>query len=298
LGGVGLVLVGLGVPAGLAYRRRANADSDDEAGSADDGDADDVDDNGGADNVDDDGDADDVDDDRGADEPADDGGLDAYERAEEALATADAARRSGDYETALDHYRTAGEQYEAARERHSPGDDRRVEIDESLAATRDSIAATRDHLELVSELVETLTLAEETLQTAVTTHADGQKTVPRLRYRQARDRYEEALETVTDADRDPFAGEPLVITRETESVTAPPNAEVLPDFGDGRTLAEAGIGSRDEFEAADKETLEELSDLHQTAATAWWTDEVTTTFANRTDVEDRREAARTGFDEV
>ena len=262
VGGVGLALIGIGVP--VAYRRRrAGSDEDDAASDSD-----------------------------------IDGWEDAYESAEEALATAEAARDDGEYEAAIDHYENAEERYEAARERLPPDNDRREDVGKSLATIRDTLDEIRARRDLLSDVSETLSRAEENLQTAITAHANGRTTVPRLRYRQARDRYERALETVDDSDSDPFALGPITVTRETGSVEPPATVDALPALGEGRTLAEAGIRSRTDFDEADQETLEELSDVFQTVATAWWRDEVTTTFTDRSDVESRYEAAQTGYDAV
>jgi tetratricopeptide (TPR) repeat protein len=115
------------------------------------------------------------------------------ERVAEAAAT---ARREGSFGEASDRYDTAVAGYRTVLERLPAGDHRRDAIEETLTDLEDSQQQLTAQQERRETLASRLTAAEDSFQTAVRAHLKQEQTVAKIRYRQARDSFEEALELV------------------------------------------------------------------------------------------------------
>lgn len=123
------------------------------------------------------------------------------ERVAEAAAT---ARREGSFGEASGRYDTAIAGYRTVLERLPAADDRRDAVETTLTDLEDSrrqLTAQQERRETVDSR---LTAAEDSFQTAVRAHLEQEQTVAKIRYRQARDSFEEALELV--------AADPAVLT--------------------------------------------------------------------------------------
>jgi len=170
-----------------------------------------------------------------------DGALRNCERVVEAAAS---ARRDGSFVEASDRYETAITGYRTVRDRLPAGDDRRDAIEETLTEIRDTRQQIAELRERRATLESRLAAAENSFQTAVRAHLEREQTVAKIRYRQARDGFEEALELI-DADDDTDA--------DAEPIEAP--VHVSPDAD---TLAVSG--ALDEFAGLSTATTDALSD--------------------------------------
>jgi uncharacterized protein YukE len=150
----------------------------------------------------------------------------------------------------------------------------------SVRESRETVQAI---LDARNTLKATLVTAENALQQAITGEADGKITVPQRRYRQACEQYNQALETIDEADQELLA-DPTQITRDTTNTTPPRDIETVATAGDGRTLADAGIYASDAYQDTANETLDDLTGLHQMLEAAWWTTEVITEFSTREEI--------------
>ncbi|WP_165874888.1 outer membrane protein assembly factor BamB family protein [Natrarchaeobius oligotrophus] len=222
-------------------------------------------------------------------------------QAETVRNAAEAAREKGDFEETLEAYDRATDRYRAALD--DAGDeaaDLRVAIDD-LRAERRSVRQLVDQRE---ELRDTLGVAERSLHEAIVAHVEGEGTLPRIRYRQARDAYDDALELLGEADRDPLEA-PLSVPIEFEGSHPPSEVTNLPGASEREieVLAKAGIETIDDLASdddlpgsvADSEGLsEEL--IGRLRPLLWWYGDGEVTFDTREAIERRRSHASTGLD--
>ncbi|WP_277556203.1 PQQ-binding-like beta-propeller repeat protein [Halobaculum limi] len=215
-----------------------------------------------------------------------------------ALEEGNQALADQDYETAISCYEAAIASLTTAQESLPRGDDQREEIEERLATARAKLQTARDHQTAVEKLTEALLAAEQSLRTAVTEHGNGQQTIVKLRYRQARDQYEDALEQLDTLDIDPFGESGITVTFDTSSDTVPQDPSIVDELeqGEGSTLDEAGIDSEDAYVEATEEDIAKLSPLRRLAVQVWFDDQGTTTFPDRAAIVSRRDVARRGLD--
>ena len=119
--------------------------------------------------------------------------------ADELLIEADSLQNDGKLDEASNLFQTAIEQYDTAVEQCD--DD---EIIEELNEEVERIEQKQDKIKALSETLpevqEALELGEGSLQTAIAAHVGDESTIARIRYRQARDQYQTALEQIEATD--------------------------------------------------------------------------------------------------
>ena len=220
-------------------------------------------------------------------------------RADAAIETAESAADET-FAAASNRYDDAVDAYRSALDALPFDDDRREELEYALAGAR----RRRDGFERLAsqreELAETLETAESHFQTAIAAPTSDRVVIPRERYRQARDAFAEALDTLDDAEAD--------ILRDGVAVTPDPTVEAPP-----RNLAEfPGIHPAAEevledleietlgaIQEADEETLESLQTHEEIdrrlgirlRALNWWRGDDELELADRESIERRREFA-------
>jgi len=236
----------------------------------------------------------------------------ADELQEKAAKTVDAAveaEHDGKLETAIEGYDEAMELYHAAAAQ-STGDTREPieETIEQLQADRMALQSLRD---AQSSFQETLQAGEESFQRAIAAHADDERTLARIRYRQARTQFDAALDALDDSET-ALLETPVDVPVETETTLAARRLSAVPGLGaetvqtleaDGITTAgdfdtrsEAGTTrpkAIDRLEAAgavDAETARKLTAL------SWSHDETNHTFTERADITDRHRRSTIGFE--
>ena len=122
----------------------------------------------------------------------------AIQNCEDVVEAAASARSDGSFDEATEQYETASTGYRTVLERLPAGDDRHDAIEAALTdiqAVQRQITELQERRETVTNR---LTAAENSFQTAVRAHVNGEQTVAKIRYRQARDGFEEALELIDD----------------------------------------------------------------------------------------------------
>jgi len=235
--------------------------------------------------------------------------------ADELVVDATAAREDGDLETAITLYDEALDLYKAAVD-EIDDEDTSDELKETIAQTNTDLEAISQVQMRRGDLTEALQLGETSFQTAVAAHVNGESTVAKLRYRQARDQYQRALDELSGSDHELLSeaiqvavnrekninpGEiATVIELSEETVDALKDADIetVADLQDEDTVsAEDG-----EIEAA--EQVEELREegtitaevAAQLTALCWWHDQETYRFTTEAEISQRYDQSSAGYE--
>ncbi len=230
---------------------------------------------------------------------------DVQERARQTAAEADAARRRGEYETAIDAYEEAVAEFERAKRAATADGERAAAIMGSLAETREKLADVRERQSRYDAVREPLRNAESGLETAIARHAQDQIVVARRDYRQAKTQYERALDALDESDDGVIDDEGgVTVPVDAEGDHIPEKLIGWPRLSDREreVLSEAGLGSVTDLKDASEEVVtevarrdeidEELAD--RLRAVRWWHGEDERTFTSRKAIERRRDHAHEG----
>jgi len=225
---------------------------------------------------------------------------DIIERADEAVSAGEDALTKREYHTALKQYGAALGLYHDAKD--SATDD---SVSEELDSRIEDVQDKRETLQKLEEaratLFEELTTAERAFREAVVGHIQGEQTVPRLRYRQARDGFQAAQRRLDETTQDVFE-HPLVVDVETDTAL-PEQLEEVPGIGQETIdrLATAEIETVSDVHSADDgtlDTVEGISDdtVDRLRAVSWLSANDTGKFTGRESIESRLTRAQTGYE--
>jgi hypothetical protein len=217
-------------------------------------------------------------------------------QAQSAQAAAAEAREAGEYAAAAEQYAEALDHYEQAREQLPVDDDRHDRIETALEDVRSASRAVVQQRDRRAELRQRLAAAEDDLATATREHSRGNETVARIRYRQARDRLDEALDTLEDGDLEP----PLTV--QVDADDRPDLREVAGLDGTDRLTA-AGYGTPDTIRDASVDELIDVGGIDERLAArilAWshQQEAESRSFDGVADIRTRQELAVWGFEQV
>ncbi|SDF44204.1 PQQ-like domain-containing protein [Halorubrum xinjiangense] len=249
--------------------------------------------------------------------PTDQSGTDASSRvdefrseAETALEMAVAAKENNLFDEAEDAYDVALTQYEAALDELDAGDaETRTKVEESIDAAHAELTALETLHEQQEEIIETLETAEHSFQVAIMAYVEGSQTLARIRFRQARDSFAEAVDIVEDSDED-LLSPPVEVSVQPDRELASTALSELPAVPEAAvaSLSDAGVNEIDELEEREEppwpptpvETLateETTSDRVETTLTllSWWEDTDSHEFETAAAVSRRRDQAEYGF---
>ncbi|SMO84145.1 beta-alanine-activating enzyme beta-propeller domain-containing protein [Halorubrum cibi] len=230
--------------------------------------------------------------------------------AETALETAVFARANDEFDEAADAYSEALIQYRAALDELDAGaTETRAEIEESIDSTRGELATIQTRNEQRDDLREVLRAAERSFQVGIVAYAQASRTLARIRFRQARDSFEEAIDILQDGDDDLLTSSVEVSVQPDRELVSTTLSE-LPMIPDAETaaLTDAGIETLGELESSEEppwlpaavETLvteETTNDGVATTLTllSWWNDADSYEFDTEEAVSRRREQSEYGF---
>jgi len=226
---------------------------------------------------------------------------DVLDMAEEAVELAEDTAAEGDYESALDHYQTAVNEYQTTLERTT--DETVIEDSEAMIADlRDKQRNIRDQIEARSNISNQLEAAEEALNEAVIAHVEGRSTLAGIRYRQARENYEGAIELAEESEFDVFET-PLSMSIDVgENLSYSMDGIEWLDNETKEALANAGVETFEEFRTTDFEEIsfEEISGDHDARLRAlfWLIPLDSIVFSDPDKIRARRDYAQLGFDSV
>lgn len=233
---------------------------------------------------------------------------------DEAVDAAVTAKQQGRPETAIEAYAEAMELYHAAAAQ-STGDTREA-IEETIEQLQTDRAELQSLQAAQSSLQEALQAGEESFQRAIAAHADDERTLARIRYRQARTQFAAALEAIDDSET-ALLETPVDVPVETETTLATRRLDTVPGVGaeavealeadgittvgdlDDRTGATTGTGTTPRPKAVDRlETAGTVDPETATKLTAlsWSRDEGSQTFGERAEITDRHQRSTVGFE--
>ena len=204
------------------------------------------------------------------------------------------------YHTALKQYGAALGLYHDAKD-SATDDSVSEELDSRIEDVQDKRETLQKLEEARAELSEELTTAERAFREAVVGHIQGEQTVPRLRYRQARDGFQAAQRRLDETTQDVFE-RPIVVDVETDT-TLPEQLEEIPGIGQETIdrLATAEIETVSDVHSADDgtlDTVEGISDdtVDRLRAVSWLSANDTGKFTGRESIESRLTRAQTGYE--
>ena len=234
------------------------------------------------------------------------------EQADTALESADTARERNDYSAARDAYEEALGTYQAALDELPVGQaDTRTELEEAIESTRQDLNEVTNIHENQRSVREALQPAERGLQEAIVAYIENDQTVARIRFRQARDTFEDAHETITESEDD-LLTEPVVVAVQPDREPPSTTLTELPVVSEAEAtaLADAGIETVDDLDSSAEspwtpgaveelvanETIEE-GILTTLTLLSWWHGDETYTFETAEGVERRQQQADYGFNQ-
>lgn len=207
--------------------------------------------------------------------------VDPKEHAEQAVTTADEAQAAGDIESAITELETARDRYERVKD----GD-----AADAILSIEERIELLRQLETIRSDLQVTLTEAERSFRTAVAAHANGKRTLARIRYRQARDGYAEAATVVENASEDVLVGG-LDVPASFDGDPPPRQLSELRQFDD-TPVVDFDRKEVDDIIALREASTSDLAEIHRNVPLhgelgvlvlllSWWDGEETRRFEDR-----------------
>ena len=168
------------------------------------------------------------------------------ERAIDAVTQAETAKSTGQYQQAAEAYWEAIRHLEQAVAKAPDDTEEEFQIEiEEIKASLDAVSAHREQREAVTT---NLQVAERSFKSAIARYATGNQTVSRIRFRQARDAFKKAQQTIDDCDEAILTNSVTICFE--EEATLP--STVLEDF------ALLKNSTLEALSAADIETTTEL----------------------------------------
>jgi hypothetical protein len=232
------------------------------------------------------------------------------EQAAKAIERAERAADYGDFDMAVDSYEDAIVQIEQAIA-GSDGDSKQ-ELKTMLTDAQAAIETVTERREQRTEVVETLAPAERSFQEAIVAYIEHNQTVGRIRFRQARDTFEEAHETITESE-EALLTEPIEVSVQPDQELPSAKISDLPAIPESvaTVLADAGIETVDDLDSSDESPwmpagIEELVDdetIEEDIATAltllsWWHYDGSYVFDTVEAVARRQQQANYGFNHI
>jgi outer membrane protein assembly factor BamB/tetratricopeptide (TPR) repeat protein len=229
--------------------------------------------------------------------------------AETAVETAVSARKDNNYAEAVDAYNEALTQYQAALKQLETGaTETRTEIETAIDSLRTDLEAIKARSDQRDNLIELLDAAEQSFQVAIVAYVQGSQTLARIRFRQARNGFEEAIAILEEGDN--LLTPPVEVSVQPDREFAATTLSALPVIPESETeaLADAGVEALAELESSKEspwipptvETLANDGMLNAEVVTtliflSWWNTTDSYEFDTRSIVSRRRDQADYGF---
>jgi hypothetical protein len=229
--------------------------------------------------------------------------------AETAVETAVTARNNTNYAEAVDAYNEALTQYQAALKQLDTGaTERRTEIQTAIESLRTDLEAIKTRSEQRDNLIELLNAAEQSFQVAIVAYVQGSQTLARIRFRQARNGFEEASAILEEGDD--LLTPPVEVSVQPDRELASTTLSALPVIPESETeaLADAGIETLADLESSEEppwipptvETLANNGMVNAEVVTtliflSWWNTTDKYEFDTLSTVSRRRDQADYGF---
>jgi len=228
--------------------------------------------------------------------------------ATDAISRAEDAKAQGQYQQAAAAYEEAVSQFEQAIA--AADGETKEQLQVEIKETRALLEAATASLDQHNSVATTLQAAERSFKEGIARYVGGSQTVARIRFRQARDAFEEAQQAIDDSDSEMFA-QPIEVSFEEEAMLpsmALKELDVL-DESTVETLAAADIESITDLEAEQENeeiTPAVVSDLKESdqissdetallTILSWWYEGASRQFTSETVISRRCELSDYGF---
>ena len=231
--------------------------------------------------------------------------------AETALEAATTAREDSQFDEAVDAYTKAISHYQSALEGlNADNNETRTEIEESLDSTRDNLEAVRTRQEQRDDLREALKAGECSFQEGIIAYTEGGHTLAKIRFRQARGEFEQAVDLVENTDNDDLLNPPIEVSVQPDSELASTTLGELPPIPEAAVtkLADAGVETISDLESSDESpwppavveplVAEEIitdDAVAMLTLLSWWEDTDSYEFDTAAAISRRRDQAGHGF---
>lgn len=232
------------------------------------------------------------------------------EQADAALKTAETARENKNYNQAAAAYEEALSKYQAALNEPPDGQaNPRNELEEAVELARQRLDKVTTKLEDQRTVTKSLQPAERSLREAIVAYVEDDQTVARIRFRQARDSFEEAREIIAEREGS-LLTDPIEMAvqpdRKLSSMTLSEFAAIPEAVA--AALSDAGIEKIDDLDSSTEPpwtpaAVEELvsnDTIEEDVATtltllSWWQDDDSYEFETAEAIEKRQQQANYGF---
>ena len=230
--------------------------------------------------------------------------------AETALETAVTAESNGELSDAVDAYSEAISEYQTALDLLDAGDaKKRTEIEQAIESARADLETITTLQKHQTKLIEALQPAERSFQEAVAASIQADQTVARIRFRQARDAFDDARKTIADS-KDNLLSKPVEVSVNPGRELSSTILGELPAISEAAAaLADAGIETITDLDSSDESpwtpaAVEELvaddtieEDIVATLTLlSWWHGDGSYEFDTAEAIEMRHQQADYGFD--
>jgi hypothetical protein len=233
--------------------------------------------------------------------------------AETAIETALTAKSSNNLAEAVDAYSNAINEYQAAVESlDAEATEQRAEIEKEIESARADLEAVKTRHDQRNEVITALQAAERSIQEAIVAFVDDKQTISRIRFRQARDTFEEVITTIAETD-DNLLTPPIELSIEPDrelSSTTLGELPAIPDVAASK-LAETDVETINELGTSEEPpwippAVAELTDADalsdETVAVltilSWWHDGSSCKFETAEKVTRRQQQADYGFNQT
>lgn len=237
--------------------------------------------------------------------------VDKYQKhASEEIEKANHAESVDEFSQAADHYRNALTHLQDAAEEVGTGNEERVKaIESSVEITQEKLGTVTELQEERDSLTEALQTAERSFQDAVAAFVTGSHTLAKIRFRQARDGFETAQETIENSETDLFTT-PITVSIDVQRDLSSTTLETVDRFDETTVdlLAEMNVEDTSDLIHSDGkltpttvtvlQTADEISDSETIDLTvvSWWHGRDEFTFSNLEEISRRREQGQRGFE--
>jgi tetratricopeptide (TPR) repeat protein len=225
------------------------------------------------------------------------------------IESADKAKNNCEFGEAEEQYREALEHLEQAKEVCDSSTDDHQNVVDKIQYVRKNIELTSDLTGKRPTLTETLTKAERSFQEGVAGYVDDDQTVAKIRFRQARDEFENARQIIENSD-DFLLNQPVDVT--TEPQLSPP-VNTIAKFtritdATVEMLSSMSIEAIEDLQVDDGglqpsviETFESRGAVTEEESTlltilSWWDEGGSTEFGTATKIDCRFERSKYGFE--
>jgi LPXTG-motif cell wall-anchored protein len=233
--------------------------------------------------------------------------------ADKAIETAVTAKSNNNYDEAAEAYTEAITEYQSAFEALAAGaTEQQKEISQVIESARSDLEAVTTRRDQRNDVTDSLQPAERSLQEAIVAFVEDDQTIARIRFRQARDTFAEAIEKLDNSDVDVLS-QPIEVDVEPDRALSSTTFSELPSIPDAAAsaLSDSDIETIEDLANSEKPpwtppevdgltNTEELSEetVAKLTVLSWWHDDESYEFNSAEAITHRQQQAEYGFEQA